>query len=63
MKNVTGYCAYCGNNPKDISLTEASKIEASECFGCWFTEEKQNWVESTNTQDEDSSQEIQLAVQ
>jgi len=43
MIKLKGYCYACVNNP-DISINLAAKDKASPCFGCWFTEEKVNWV-------------------
>lgn len=41
-----GYCCDCKNNPEE-TLPMASKIEGN---GCWFTDDKQNWVSKNGKQ-------------
>ena len=42
-----GYCYCCANNPSpEGSLVEASKEQGNPCNGCWFVDEKPNWVDA-----------------
>lgn len=38
----TGYCAWCKHNPGGSIVDAAADVD-TQCYGCWFSEEKPNW--------------------